>query len=154
FVCKRDRVFRCNGGKGVSPQGPGQDFTFSVGRGIANEQLQEEAIHLGFRQGIGPLLIDRVHGRQDHEGSRQGERLSGDGTLAFLHRLEQGALHLGRCAVDLINQDQVRENRSTLHFKAVFLWPVDLAANDVRGQEIRRELQPAKSHSQGGGQGG
>jgi limonene-1,2-epoxide hydrolase len=38
--------------------------------------------------------------------------LAADGDLVLLHRLEQGGLGLGRRAVDLVGEDDVREDRA------------------------------------------
>ena len=62
-------------------------------------------------KGIGALLLDRVLGRQHEERVGQAVALPTDGDLAFLHRFQERGLGLGRGAVDLVGQDDVREDR-------------------------------------------
>ena len=64
-------------------------------------------------------------------------RGAGDGDLAFLHRLQQGGLHLGGRAVDLVHQHDVAEDRPGLEAEVAGLLLVDLAAHDVGGQQVR-----------------
>ncbi len=88
------------------------DFEFLVEARIVDEDLEHEAVLLGFGQRIGALLFDRVL-RGQHE-ERIGQRVThaADRHLPFLHRFEQRGLRLGRRAVDLVRQDRVREQRA------------------------------------------
>ena len=74
-------------------------------------------------------------------GSSQLEGLVADGDLFFLHGFEQRALHLGRRAVDFVGQDEVGEDRAFARGEAAGLRIVNLRADDVGGQHVRRELQ-------------
>ena len=60
-----------------------------------HHDLEEETVQLGLGQGIGPLHLDRVLGRQDEERRVQREALAGHGDLVLLHRLEQADWVLG-----------------------------------------------------------
>ena len=73
-------------------------------------------------------------------GDGQGIGLVADGDLTLLHRLEQRALHLGRRAVDLVGEHEVREDGAELRGELALLLVVDDRADDVGGQEVRREL--------------
>ena len=84
---------------------------FLGGAGIANEHLEHEAVDLGLGQRVGTLSLDGVLGSHDQERTGHLVGLASDGYLPFLHHLQQGALHLGRGAIDLIGQQQVGENR-------------------------------------------
>ena len=66
--------------------------------------LQHETIELRFRQREGPLVLDRVLRRDDHEGLGQGVRDARGGHLMLGHRLEQSGLHLRRRTVDLVDE--------------------------------------------------
>jgi hypothetical protein len=103
--------------------------------------VQQEAIELRFGQRIRAFLLDRVLRRHDHEQLRQRIGHGADGDLPLAHRLEQRRLHLGRCAVDLIGEHEVVEQRALAEHERAVLRPIDLGAREVRGQEVRRELQ-------------
>jgi len=57
-----------------------------------------------------------------------------------LHGLEQRALHLRRGAVDLVGQDQVREDGAELGRELALGHVVDDGAYEVGRQEVGREL--------------
>ena len=63
---------------------------------------------------IGAFLFDGVLRGQDEERLFEGVTVVADGDLLFLHRFEQGALHLGGGAVDLVGQNEVGEDRAFL----------------------------------------
>ena len=104
--------------------------------------FQHEAVELGFGELVGALLIDRVLGRQDQKRVRQFEGLIADGHLAFLHRLQQGALDLGGRAVDFVGKNQVRENRAEFRGELALAGVVDQRADQIRRKKIGRELEP------------
>ena len=89
-----------------------EDRQFLFLAGVGQLQLEHEAVDLGLGQRIGAFLLDGVLRGQDQE--RLLQRVAGvaDGDLLLLHGLQQGALHLGRGAVDLVGQDQVGEDRA------------------------------------------
>jgi hypothetical protein len=79
--------------------------------------------------------------RGEHEERiGQRERLVTQRDLALLHRLEQRALHLGRRAVDLVGQHEIRENRAVFGFEGAELRAINRRAHDVRRQHVGREL--------------
>ena len=67
-------------------------------------------------------------------------RLPADRDLPLLHRLEQGALHLRGRAVHLVGQDEVREDRAERDLELAELLVEDPRPDDVRGNEVGREL--------------
>ena len=69
-------------------------------RGIADQDLQQEAVELGFRQRVGAFLLDRVLRGDGHERGGEREALAFDRHLLLLHGFEQGRLRLRRGAVD------------------------------------------------------
>ena len=85
-------------------------------RRVADADLEHEAVELGFGQRIGAFLLDRVLRGQDEEGLGQLVGRVADGDLPFLHGFEQGALHLGRGAVDFVGEDEVGEDRAQLRW--------------------------------------
>ena len=67
-------------------------------------------------------------------------RLPSDRDLPLLHRLEQRALHLRGRPVDLVGQDEVREDRPERDLELAELLVEDPRPDDVRGDEVGREL--------------
>ena len=63
-----------------------------------------------------------------------------DGHLVLLHHLQQGALDLGRRAVDLVGQEQVGEHRAQRGAELARLLVVDAGADQVGGDQVGREL--------------
>jgi hypothetical protein len=53
-------------------------------------------------------------------------------------------LRFWRCAIDLVRQQQLAEDRAAIHHKAAGLKVKLIGADDVAGQQIRRELYPSK----------
>ena len=86
---------------------------------------------------VGPFLLDGILGGEHEKRLFQGIGRVADRDLALLHRLEQGALHLGGRAVDLVGQEQVREDGSLLGDEDAFLLVVDQRADEVGGQQVR-----------------
>ena len=129
-----------------------QDLPLLGAGRVADLELEHEAIHLRLGQRVSALLLDRILRRQHQEGLLEPEGVLADGDLLFLHRLEQGALHLGRRAVDLIGQHQVGEDRPFARREGARLRVVDLRAHHVGRQHVRRELEAGKPHVQAVGQ--
>ena len=66
--------------------------------GVADDELEQEAVELGFGERVGAFVLDGVLGGEDEEGVGQVDGLVADGDLTLLHGFEQGALDLGgRC---------------------------------------------------------
>ncbi len=98
-------------------------------------------------------MLDGVARRENLEGIGQRVRRRADGDFAFLHRLKQRGLCLRRRAVDLVGQNEVREDgalhetkasprRARARFRIDVLQ--DVGARDVGGQEVGRELDAAE----------
>ena len=66
--------------------------------------------------------------------------VAADRDLPLAHRFEHRRLHLRRCAVDLVGEDQVVEDRPALEFEGRRLRAIDLGAGEIGRQQIRREL--------------
>ena len=101
---------------------------------VAHDDLEHEAVNLSFRQLIGALALYRILSGKHHERGRKGEGLPLDADLPFLHRLQESGLDFGGSPVDLICEDEVREDRPFLGLEARVLVVVDLRASDVRRQ--------------------
>jgi hypothetical protein len=113
-----------------------------LGRGVGDQQLEQEPVELRLGQRVGALVLDRVLGG-DHD-ERVGQRPGGalDGDLPLLHRLEQRGLGLGRRAVDLVGEQQVGEHRPLPEAEGpAVLAEIELAGHVGRHQ-VGRELHP------------
>ncbi len=109
---------------------------------VVDDDVEHEAIELRLGQRIRAFELDRVL-RGQHE-ERLVERIgaAGGGDVILLHRLEQRRLRLRRRAVDLVRQDDLREDRP-LHEPqpaAALVLVEDLGAGDVGRHQVRREL--------------
>jgi hypothetical protein len=63
-----------------------------------------------------------------------------DRDVALLHALQQAGLGLGRGPVDLVDQDDVGEDRPGPELEALLALVVDAGAHDVGRQQVRRAL--------------
>ena len=117
-----------------------QHLELFIAAGVIHNHLEEEAVQLGFRQLVGAFLLDGVLRGQHEEGIGQGIAALAQGHLALLHGFQQGALHLGRCAVDFVCQNQVGKHRALLGRELALLRVINHGAQQVGGQQVRREL--------------
>ena len=132
---------------------PVHDCQLVVALGVADQDLEHEAVDLRLGQRICPLRLDRVLRRHHEEGTRHRIGRVADRDLSLLHHLEQRGLHLGRGAVDLVGQQEVAEDGPQLGVERAFAGPVDAGADEIGGDEVRRELdagEAAAEHSRGG----
>ena len=118
------------------------DRDLVVLRRVAERRAQEEAVELRLRERERPLLLDRVLGREHEERLR---KLAGDAVdrhLLLGHRLEERGLRLRHRAVDLVDEEDVREHRSRPELEVAVALVEDREAGDVRRLEIGRALDP------------
>ena len=107
--------------------------------------LEHEAVDLRLGQRIRALLLDRVLRGEDDERLGQRVGLVADRDLPLLHRLEQRALHLGGGAVDLVGEHEVGEHRAPCGDELAGALLVDQRAGEVGRQQVRRELDAART---------
>ncbi len=137
---------------GGQRRGAAGDLELLVELGIAHEDLEHEAVLLGFGQRIGAFLLDGVLRRQHEERIVEAMPHPADGDLALLHGFEQGGLGLGRRAVDFVGEDDVGEQRAREELelaaagRAVLL--DDFGAGDVGRHQVGRELDAAEGQRQ------
>jgi len=121
------------------------DHDLALGRlvGIADVDLQQEAVELGFRQRIRAFLLERVLGRQHVERRGQVVTLAGHRDVALLHALQQCRLGARAGAVDFVGHQQLGEHR-TLDEAEGAAAGVGLlqhfGAQDVGRHQVGREL--------------
>ena len=117
------------------------DLKLFVGIGIADRELEHEAIDLRFRQRVRALLLDRILSREHQERIVELVRVLADRDGVLLHGLQQRGLHLRGRAVDFIGQNHVREDRPLLGLELLILRIVDQRPDQVCGKKIRGELK-------------
>ncbi len=105
---------------------------------------EHEPVELGLGQLERAALLDRVLGGDHQERRRQLEGLVADRHAPLLHGLQQGTLDLGRGTVDLVGQEQVREDRPLVDAEVVGPLVEDLRADDVGGEQVDGELDPGE----------
>jgi len=114
---------------------------------------EHEPVQLGFGEFERPGLLDRILGGDDEERRRELQTLATQGDLALLHGFKHGALHLRSRAVDLVREQQVREDRPAVNTEFAGLLIDDFGPEDVRRQHIDGELDPLEVEVDGLGNG-
>ena len=74
------------------------------------------------------------------------------GDLFFLHGLQQGALDLGRGAIDFIGEDKIGKYRAALDPELSGTGIKNFRAHNVCGQHIRSELDAVELGIDQGGE--
>ena len=110
--------------------------------GVAERGAEEEAVELRLGQRERSLVLDRVLGREQEERARQLAGLAVDGHLPFRHRLEQRRLGLRRRPVDLVDEQDVGEDRARPELEVARLLVEDGHAGDVGRLQVGRALDP------------
>ena len=129
----------------LAPLDPaGQHLPLGVGTRVAEARAEEEAVELRLRQGVRALVLDRVLRRQDEEGALERPRDAVGRHLSLLHRLEQRSLRLRGSAVDLVGEQEVREDRAGAEVEVAVALVPDRGPRHVGGQEVGRELDAAE----------
>ena len=153
-VCRRPFLGSCHRRAFLTPDQP-IDLHLVIRRGVVDEDMHDEAVHLGLRERVGSLLFHRVLGRHHHKKGRQLVGLPCHRDLAFLHGLQEGSLDFGRGPVDFVCQDQVREDGPLVEPELPL--PVStvvyLCSGYIRRQEVRRKLNAAEVRVKVAGQG-
>ena len=115
-----------------------------VDLGVINANLEQEPVELGFGKRIRAFKLDRILRREDGKEPRQLVALSIDRDLVFFHAFQQSRLRPWRHAIDFIDEQQIREHRSLVKLECARRHVQDVGADDIRGHQIRRTLNPLK----------
>src|SRR5262249_10998418 len=93
-------------------------------------------------QRVRAFELYRILGREDEKRALEGIGAAGRRDVVLLHRLEQRSLRLRRRAVDLVRENDLREDRPFDEPQAAspLFFIQDLRARDVRRHQIRSEL--------------
>ena len=116
-------------------------------------ELEQETVQLGLGQRVGALVLNRVLRRDHHErlGELTGLAVDRDGVL--FHRLEEGRLGLRRRTVDLVREQQVREDGALTEDELGLPGVPHHRARDIGGHEVGGELDTRHIHVEGARQG-
>ena len=87
-----------------------------------------------------PTRCEGFWGRHHEEGLGKLARLAFRGHLMLFHGLEQRRLRLGRGAIDLVRENQLREDRTRVEPERGALALVHRHSDDVGGQHVAGEL--------------
>ena len=117
-----------------------EDGHLLLGGDVPEGKQHREPVHLRLGQGVRAAELDRILGGDDEEEVRELERAPFDRHLALGHGLEERRLGPRRGAVDLVRQQDVREDRALVEMEGVVALVEHRHAQDIRRQEIRREL--------------
>ena len=124
---------------------------------IADEDLEHEAVLLGFRQRVGAFLLDGVLRGQDEERIAERVPHPAHRHLPLLHGFQQGRLRLRRRAVDFVGQDHVGEQRALEEAELAVAGRAVLhdhvRPRNVGGREVGRELDAAEAQVERAAQG-
>ena len=105
----------------------------------------------------GPTALRRglvaVLGGEHDEGPLEPARPPVHRHLTFLHGLEQRRLGLRRSAVDLVGEQEVREDRAGPELEVRLALVPDRGARDVRRKQVGRELDAGEVEAGGPGEG-
>ena len=90
-------------------------------------------------------MLHRVLRRDHHERLLQRVGSAVDGHLQLIHGFEQRRLRLGRRAIDLVGQQEMREHRPALELELLGVRVVDGDADHVAGQHVGGELDAVEA---------
>ena len=128
---------------------PPQHIPFFIDGRIAETDPQHEPVELSLRERVGALVLDRVRSGDHVKGRLERERLTLHRDLTLLHCLEQGRLRLRWGPVDLIGEEESREQRPPTEGELSDTLVIDERAGEVGREQVRRELSPSETEAQG-----
>src|SRR5918994_1112474 len=114
--------------------------TLGMGLRVSHARREHKSVELSLGQRIRPVELVRVLGRHDEERLGQEPRLALHRHLPFSHCFEQRALRAWGGAVDLIREQDRREDGPRYPPEARLPGIVDARARYVRGQQVGGEL--------------
>ena len=128
-----------------------------VGLGrVVDLDVEHEPVLLRLGQRVRSFLLDGVLRGQHEERVGQPVPLAGDRDLPLLHRFEQRRLRLRRGAVDLVGQDDVREDRpldeAELARPGRPVVVQEFGPGDVRRHQVGRKLHAVEAQGHAVGQ--
>ena len=124
----------------------GEQVGLGPAGGIAEREAGHEAVELRGRQGVGAVEAGGRVLRRDHrERARQRVRLAFDRDLQLGHRLEQPGLRFRRRPVQLVDEDDVGEDRAGVELEGLRAGAPDRRPEDVARQQVDGALDPGEA---------
>ncbi len=125
------------------------DGNFLLQIRITHIYFKQKTVKLGFRKPVCSFMLDRVLGC--HHKERFFHRIAGSvhRDLPFFHHFKQSCLSFCRRSVDLINQDEIRKNRSFFKFKFRIFYAENRGSQNIGRHQIGRKLNSAESYIDG-----
>ncbi len=114
----------------------GQHRRLGVRRRVAERDADSEAVELRLGQRVGALVLDGVLRGEHDEGPGELVGVLVHAHVQLLHALEQPGLGLRRGPVDLVDEDDVREDGARPELEARLALVVDIRAHHVGRQEV------------------
>ena len=138
--------------------GEADDLKFFFLGGIADVDVEHEAVELGFGKRISAFLLDGVLRGEDEERLREPVLLAAGGDLMLLHGFQQRGLGFGGRAVDFVGEDHVGKDRTADEAEGAaaggLVFFDDLGAGDVGGHQVGRELDAVEAEAERAREGG
>ena len=106
--------------------------------GVVDVDLEQEPVEVRLGEREDTLLLERVLGRDHEEGVGQPVDAALDRDAPLGHRLEQRRLGARRGAVDLVREQDVREDRPLDELRLARAR--DVLADELGRRRVRREL--------------
>ncbi len=116
------------------------DFELLDAAWIRYVDLHQEAVALRLRKRVHAFGLDRVLRGQHQERRGQSMGDAAEGDLLLGHDLQQCRLHLRGCPVDLVGEDEVREDGAQLDVEGFPGLAVHPRTDDVGHDQIAGEL--------------
>ena len=133
---------------------PGEHRRLLLGRRIAEIEADQEPVELGLGQaGTSPRGPRGSGSRSTRNGGVRSYVVPSTETLPLGHRLQERRLGPRRGPVDLVGQDDLREDRAGPELELGRLRVEDRGAGDVRRQQVGRALHPLERRPDAAGQG-
>ena len=133
-------------GVGVSVE---QEAHFDLRRRVADSNPDEKAVQLRLGEGKGAREILGVLRGDDEERIGQRDGLAVERDLPFVHRFEQRGLRARARAVDLVREEDVREDGAVAEDELARALIEDGDAEHIARQEIACELDATEVPSHG-----
>jgi len=121
-----------------------KDVVFLFGVRVTELEHEKESVELRLGERKRSLELDRVLRRDDAERRRERVCRLVHRDLPLLHRFEQAGLRAWRRTVDLVDEDDVRHERTGPVLERLRPLIEDRDAGDVRRYEVRCALDPSE----------
>ena len=125
-----------------------EDAEFFGGGGVADDDIEHEAVELCFWEWVGAFLFDGVLSGECEEGVGEIVGAGADGDVSFLHGFEECGLCFGWSAVDFVGEEDVCEEGSwdelegaATGFRIIL---EHIGSGDIGGHEVGSELDAAE----------